>query len=162
MQFPLLQAGRPITGERAMIPGVEYPPEEEDSWVRRCRGIWQHYQANPDGPYTYSLWDAVSGRQDIRPTHARWLREYLPLVEEGTWAWLEIDDSELFAEPPGRGVVGSAFASRELYLVVANYTHASLEIRTSDAYVSAPDPSAAPGKRWSLEGRSLRILRRST
>jgi len=30
LQFPYLLAGRPFTGERAMIPGIQYPPEEKD------------------------------------------------------------------------------------------------------------------------------------
>ncbi|MCF6284540.1 MAG: hypothetical protein L3K26_05065, partial [Candidatus Hydrogenedentes bacterium] len=89
MQFPLLSAGRPFTGERAVIPGIEYPPET-DFWVRRCREIWKNYRANPDGPHTYSIWDAVPSNGEIRLTHARLLQQYLPLVEEGTWAWLEI------------------------------------------------------------------------
>ncbi|NQT15640.1 MAG: hypothetical protein HQ582_22980 [Planctomycetes bacterium] len=40
MQFPVLQAGRPFTGERGMIPGVEYA-SEQDFWVRRCREAWE-------------------------------------------------------------------------------------------------------------------------
>ena len=34
---------------------------------------------------------------ETRPAHARWLKQYLPLVEDGTWAFLEIADSDLFA-----------------------------------------------------------------
>jgi len=167
MQFPLLQAGRPFTGERAMIPGIQYLPEEKDSWVRRCREIWKHHQAHPEGPHTYSYWDSVPGRSDIRPTHARWLKAYVPMVEEGTWAWLEIGDSNLFAEPLGEGIVASAFANRALHLVVANYGNTSTKIRTSDTYVSVDDPTAGsnkrkPSKNWNLGGRSLRILRRVT
>ena len=95
MQFPVLQAGRPFTGERAMIPGVAYA-SDQDFWMRRCREAWKQYQAHPDGPYTYGGWDAVPGRPGTRPAHARWLKQYLPLVEEGTWAWLEVGDSQLF------------------------------------------------------------------
>ncbi len=160
MQFPILQAGRPFTGERAMIPGIKYPSAEKDFWVRRCREIWKHYQVNPDGPHTYSIWDAVPGKQEIRPTHARWLKEYLPLVEEGTLAWLEITDSSLFAEPPGREVVSSAFANRHFHLALANFGNKAAEIHTSNPFVPVADPTAMPSKRWNLEGRSLRILRR--
>ena len=121
MQFPLLQAGRPFTGERAMIPGVRVRFRQDDFWMRRCREAWKYYQAHPNGPHTYGGWDAVPGRAETRPTHARWLKQYLPLVEEGTWAWLEIGESSLFARPLPKDVVASAFANRELYLVLANY-----------------------------------------
>ncbi len=159
MQFPILQAGRPFTGERALIPGIPYPPEEKDFWVRRCRKIWRQYQAHPDGPYTYSIWDSVPGKAEIRPTHARWLQQYLPLVEEGTWAWLEVGDSNFFSAPLPGNVVASAFANRRLYLVVANYGQKTVKFQTSDAYVPMDDPAAAATKLWSLDGRSLRILR---
>jgi len=47
LQFPLLLAGRPFTGERAAIPGIEYPPEKKCFWTRHCRAIWRAYQAHP-------------------------------------------------------------------------------------------------------------------
>ena len=73
MQFPLLLAGRPFTGERAVIPGIKYPPEEKCFWTRHCRAIWRHYQDHPEGPHSYGWWDSVPGRPEARPTHARWL-----------------------------------------------------------------------------------------
>jgi len=171
MQFPILQAGRPFTGERASIPGINYPPEEKDFWVRRCREIWKHYQANPDSPHTYSIWDSVPGKAEIRPTHARWLKKYLPLVEEGTLAWLHIGVSDLFTAPLGPNVVASAFANRHFYLVLANYGSSPAQVNTSEAYVPITDSAVLPGKgipskdapskSWHLESRSLHILRRS-
>jgi hypothetical protein len=160
VQFPLLLAGRPFTGERALIPGIQYQSEAKDFWTSHCRAIWKYYQANPDGPYSYGWWDSVPGRPEARPTHARWLKEYLPMVEEGTWAWLKISESDFFPRPLPENVVASAFANRELYLVLANYGHEAVEVETSEAYSLA---SGSPeGKRqWSLKGRSLQILARS-
>lgn len=160
MQFPVLQAGRPFTGQRAMIPGVAYSPNKDDFWMRRCREAWKHYQAHPDGPYTYGGWDAVPARAETRPTHARWLKQYLPLVEEGTWAWLEVRESSLLTGPLPKEVVASVFANRDLYLVLANYGATSTEVATADAYRPAENPAAAPAKQWTLAPRSLRILRR--
>ena len=161
MQFPLLQAGKPFTGQRASIPGVKYPKGEKDWWIQRCRAIWKHYQAHPDGPHTYGIWDHLPGRPETRSTHARWLKQYLPMVEEGTWAYLEIGDSDMFAQPLPPHVVASAFANRDLYLVLANYGQAPVEIEASDAYLPTDDPSAAAAKRWNLGKRSLHVLRRS-
>ncbi len=161
MQFPILHAGRPFTGERAVIPGIHYPSAKDDFWVRRCREIWQHYQTNPDGPYTYSIWDSVPGNAAIRPLHARRLQQYLPMVEEGTWAWLEIGDSDFFSEPLPGNVVASAFANRQLHLVVANYGKDAATFQTTDTYVPVDDPTSTATNRWTLNGRSLRILLRT-
>jgi hypothetical protein len=161
MQFPVLQGGRPFTGERAMVPGVAYPPEDKDFWVRRCREAWKYYQTHPSGPYAYGGWDSVPSSPETRPTHAHWLKKYLPMVEEGTWAWLEIAECNLFMRPLPQNVVASAFANRELYLVLANYGEGAAEVESADAYVTVGEPSATPLKRRALGGRSLHLLRRA-
>ena len=162
MQFPLLQAGRPWTGERAMIPGVNYSPAsvQDDLWKRRCQAAWEYHQAHPNGPHVYGGWDAVPPRAETQATHARWLKQYLPLVEEGTRAWLEIGDSNLLVHPLPQGVVASAFANRETYLVLANYGTAATEITTSDPFVPVGEQGGAPTKTWNLSPRSLQVLRR--
>ena len=161
MQFPLLQAGRPFTGERAMISGVAYNPNPDDFWMRICRDAWKFYQEHPEGPYSYGAWDAIPGRSETRPTHFRWLKQYLPLVEEGTWAWLEVTDSNLFTEPLPTGVVASVFANREVYLVLANYGNTGVNIITRDSYLEVTGVGDAPRSQWSLPPRSLRVLRRN-
>ena len=158
MQMPVLHAGRPFTGQRAAIPGIKY---NDDGSTRRVREIWKFYQAHPEGPYTYSWMDSCPGRPEARPTHARWLKQYLPMVAEGTLAYLEISDSNLFRAPLPQHVVASAFAGRDLYLVLANYGQTPVEVATSASYVPAADPSASPRNRWELEQRSLHILRSS-
>ena len=162
MQFPVLLAGRPFTGERAQVPGINYPPEEKCFWTRHVRAMGKHYREHPDGPHSYGWWDSCPGRPEARPTHARWLKQYLPMVEEGTWAWLEITNSDFFAQPLPKDVVASAFANREFHLVLANYGRAPVEIVTPAAYVSVTEPLATASKLWKLEARALRILRRVT
>lgn len=161
MQFPVLLAGRPFTGERATIPGIKYPPEEKCFWTRHCRAIWRHYQANPDGPHSYGWWDSCPGRTEARPTHVRWLKRYLPMVEEGTRAWLEIKDSDLFSQPPPADVVASAFANQEFHLVLANYGSGPVEIATRDNYIDTAAEAAAAHNVFRLEPRSLHLLRRA-
>ena len=161
LQFPVLQAGRPFTGERGMVPGVVYPNGANDFWVQRCRAAWEHYKAHPEGPHVYSGWDAVPGRPQAQQTHARWLARYRPLVEEGTWAWLEIAEGELTAQPPPKDVCISAFANRELYLVLANYGRGSSIVETRLAFASLTDQNAPSATRWELAPRSLKILRRT-
>lgn len=160
MQFPILHAGKPFTGERGMIPGVRYV-QENDFWMKRCRRAWEHHKAHSNGPHVYSGWDAIPPRADAKPTHARWLKQYLPMVEEGTWAFLEIGESDLFAKPLPEDCVASAFANRDLYVVLANYSQSPQHIETAEAHVAADGSSAAPTKQWKLPKRSLRIIKRS-
>jgi hypothetical protein len=156
MQFPLLQAGRPFTGERDNAPGLKYT-----HGYRNLRQAWEHYQAHPNGPHPAGWWDSVPGRPEMRPTYARWLKQYLPLVEEGTWAYLEIHDSDLFAAPMPKDVVASAFANRDLYLVLANYGQTSSEVATVNSFLPVADAGSAPSNRWTLPKRSLQILRKT-
>jgi len=160
MQFPVLQAGRPFTGERGMIPGVTYAPQQ-DFWMRRCQEAWEYYQKHPDGPYTYGGWDSVPERPETRPAHARWLKQYLPLVEAGTWAWLEVADSTLVDGPVPDGVVLSVFANRDLSLVLANYNRSPASVTTAGEYLAADDPARRPTRQWTLPPRSMRIIRRA-
>lgn len=161
MQFPLLQAGRPFTGERAMVPGVAYNPDPNDFWMRICRDAWKHYQEHPEGPYSYGAWDAIPGRADIRPTHLHWLKHYLPLVEEGTCVYLEITDGDVFMDSLPPGVVASVFANREVYLVLANYGNTPATVTTRSRYVSLSTPEGAARETWTLKPRLLEILRLS-
>ena len=158
MQFPLLQGGRPLTGERSEIPIPRLPGARERGFYARA---WKYYQAHPNGPYVYGGWDTLPPDPETRPSHARWLKQYMPLVEEGTWAYLEIGDSDLFAKPLPSDCVASVFANRELYMVLANYGQSPQRIETADTYVPIGTPSATPAKQWELRKRSLRIMKRS-
>jgi hypothetical protein len=82
----------------------------------------------------------------------------MPLVEEGTRVWLEIGDSSLFDTPLPTGVIASAFANRELHLVVANYGRSPVEVKTASQYVVSDSDTASDA--WNIPARSLVILRR--
>jgi hypothetical protein len=161
MQFPVLLAGRPFTGERATISGIKYPPEEQCFWTRHLRTIWRYHQAHPDGPYSYGWWDSCPGRPEARPTHSKWLKLYRPMVEVGTYAYVELGESDFFKAPPPKGVVASVFANRELYLVLANYSQAEVSVETTRAFTACEKPDSAAGTFWPLRPRSLTILRKS-
>jgi hypothetical protein len=162
MQFPLLLAGRPFTGERCTVPGVTYQPEQQDEVMRHCMDAWRHYQEHPEGPHPYGWWDPVPGRPDARKAHAHWLRQYLPMTAEGTRAYLEIADSDFFAQPLPPNVTASAFANRELYLTLANYNTGAATVATTDRYAPVLDPASAPPRtEWQLGPRALLILKRA-
>ena len=141
-----------------MIPIPRLPGVTENGFYEAA---WRYYQDHPNGPYVYGGWDSLPPNTETRPAHARWLKQYMPLVEDGTWAYLEIGQSDLFARPLPAECVASAFANRDLYLVLANFGQSPQQIETAEAYVPTDDPSAAPAKQWPLPPRSLRILRRS-
>ena len=154
MQFPLLEGGRPYTGERAVIPGVVYAPDRDDKkpaddmtdWFLRNQAKWKYYQANPNGPYMYSEWGPVPPQPDYQERHARWLKQYMPLVEVGTWAWLEIGDSDLFAQPLPAGVVASVFVNRETYLVLSQLRQCGCGDHNGGNVCSARREDRRPGE----------------
>jgi hypothetical protein len=158
MQFPLLQGGRPLTGERAVVPIPRLPGVQENGFYAEA---WKYYQAHPNGPYIYGGWDNLPPREGTRPAHARRLKQYLPMVEDGTWAFLEIADSDLLTKPLPPECVASAFANRDLYLVLANYGQSPQQIETTDAYIPADDIELPPSNQWKLPKRSLQIMKRS-
>lgn len=160
MQFPQLLAGRPFTGQRAAIPGVHYRTEETDVTLREWREQWRFHQANPDGPHIYGPWDKSPARPGIRETHAKWLKQYRQITEDGSYAYLEISDSDLFAQPLPANVVASLFVNLESYLVLANYSDKAVQIVTSDDYFSLDDEQAGPSSHVVLKPSSMVILRR--
>jgi len=160
MQFPLLLAGKPFTGERALIPGIEYVPASEDFWTQHCRKIWKYYQEHPNGYYSYGWWDSVPGRPDARNAHAKWLKRYAPMVEEGTWAWLEVKNSTILRGTLPGDVVASVFANRELYLVLANYGEQGVVVEALERFMDTGEDRPSLRARWELPGRSLKILKK--
>jgi len=164
LQFPILMAGRPFTGERMSIPGVKYNPDPADPTVwtraRHLRKIWDFYQKNPKGPFSYGWWDSCPGRPEARQTYYRWLKLYRAMVEPGTSAFIEVTDSDLFAGTLPLKLTASVFANRNLYLALANYSSQDATVETKDVYRSLTDEAAAPGKSWRIKARSLIVVKR--
>jgi hypothetical protein len=160
MQFPLFLTGRPFTGERAVISGIEYQPEEKDFWTRHCRNIWRYYQSHPNGPYSYGWWDSCPGRKEAKSTYFHWLSLYRPMVTEGTWAYLEVTESDLFTNPLPENIVGSVFANEKLHLVLANYSNQEIRVRTKDRFSRVGGPSDKADDSWLLQPRRLVLLNR--
>jgi hypothetical protein len=161
MQFPLLLTGRPFTGERVSVPGVNYTAKNTEFWMQHLHRVGESYRSHPEGPFTYGWWDSCPGRPDARPAYFRWLALYRPMVERGTIAYLEIADSDLFVgRLPGR-VVASAFINRNMYLALGNFSTASVEVETRDSYNRCDAPAQHPDSHWRIPPRSMVLLRRS-
>jgi hypothetical protein len=54
----------------------------------------------------------------------------------------------------------TAFANRELYVVLANLGRSANEVAVTDAYQPLNGKAAAPGRVWSLAPRSILVLQR--
>lgn len=159
MQFPLRMAGRPYTGEKVTVPGVQY---HEDEFFHRLQKIWKYTQEHPNGPFMYGQWDVFPPRPNRGEIHARWLRQYLPLVQEGTRAYIEISDSDLFIGRLPANMVATVYANTEIYLVLANYGERDLSLTTASPFIVASDDRSSPTSAWTVQARSLKILRRVT
>ncbi|WP_437223100.1 hypothetical protein SH661x_003072 [Planctomicrobium sp. SH661] len=158
LQFPILPGGRPFTGERAMVPGFNYL-SPNDLWMKRCRAAWEYHQAHPNGPHVYGSWDEVPPNPRSQETHAKWLKRYQQITEDGSWAWLDIRESNLFSASLPGDVVASAFANQEFYMVLANYGEQKAEVALAETYLPI-DADTGASKTWTLAPRSLQILRR--
>jgi len=155
----LVVDGRPFTGERACVPGLQYQPEERCFWTRHCRAIWRFYQEHPEGPYTYGWWDSCPGRPQARDIWLDYFDLYRPMVENGGRAWLEVRDGSLFAGPVPEHVTASLFVNTETYLVLANYG------QTAETVVSSWNwedrRTGQGGTQWTVPPRNLVFLRRA-
>ncbi len=88
-----------------------------------------------------------------------WFKLYRPMVEEGTWVWIDINSSALFQSTMPKNVVASLFVNRDAYLVIANYSKKAEDVVTTDNYVSITNPNTQSQTNWSVGGRSMQILK---
>ncbi len=158
MQFPLRVDGRPMTGERGCVEGLQYQPADKDFWTRHCLAIWDHYRRHPDGPYSYGWWDSVPGRPEARRIWLDYLDLYRPMVANGSRAWLEIRRGSLFSAPVPEDVCASLFANEEIYLVLANYGDTVHEL--SSRWWWKDRQTGEQAGTWRLKPREMRLLRR--
>lgn len=166
LQFPVLLAGRPFTGERLFIPGVRYRPDTAPPGIwtraRHVARIWDFYQKNPKGPFSYGWWDSFPGRPEARPTYYRWLKLYREMAAPGAWVFLEVTDTDFLVSPPPAHVTVSVFASWQLHMAIANYsTTDEVVLETRDSFRSCADGSQEPRKIWRIRPRTLLVLRRT-
>ena len=134
----------------------------DDFWLKRCRDARALHRENPAALHTYSAWDEVPGSPRTRERWGEWLARYRPLVEEGSRAWLDIRQSDLFAAPLPADVVASAFANRRFRLVLANYGRTPADVATSTPWLGEPGlpgaPTVPPATRFTIPPRSLLFL----
>jgi len=158
MQFPLRVDGRPCTGERALVPGVKYQRGEDCFWTRHMRAVNRYYREHPDAPPMYGWWDSCPGRADAR---ARWLYHfdlYRPMVASGTRVWIGIERCDFLEDAIPSQCVASLFVNHEMYLVLANYGHRAVQMRSAWSWTDCE--TGRTGSILTIPPRDLLFLRR--
>ena len=74
--------------------------------------------------------------------------------------YLEVAQSDLFAEPLPEALRVSLFANRELYLAMANYSTREAVVATTDRYTACSRDESSPSHTWRLAPRSLLVVKR--
>lgn len=157
LQFPLRVDGRPLTGERAMVPGVQYQPVEKCFWTRHLHAINRFYREHPEGPYTYGWWDSCPGRPQARELWLKYFALYKPMVQPDSRVWVEVDENPVTGRLP-QDVTASFFVNDETYLVLANYGSEAVTIPSPWTWENRQ--SGEVGEVWRLEPRQLLLLRK--
>lgn len=128
LQFPLRVDGRPCTGQRAAVAGMNYRRGEDCFWTRHMRAVWRHFQEHPQMPPMYGWWDNFPGHPERRSRWIHHLDLYRPMVQDGSRAWLEIRDNALFVPAIPENLTASLFVNEHIFLVLANYGQVPAEI----------------------------------
>ena len=156
MQFPLRVDGRPATGERAFVEGVEYTQGDEYAGI--FSNMYRYYQDHPDAPPMYEQWDSFPGRAEGR---LRWLHHYdlyQPMVKEGTHVWIELSDTTILAGHKTDEIAASLFVNDDMYLVIANYGRAGAQV--TSPWTWEDRESGYVGTTLPIPPRKLLYLRR--
>jgi len=160
LQFPLRVDGRPCTGQRAAVEGMNYRWGEDCFWTRHMRRVWRYVQENPGVPtYMYGWWDSFPGRPEGR---SRWLHHfdlYRPMVKPGSRVWLEIRANSLFLSEIPDEVTASLFVNEDIYLVLANYRESPVDIVSHWRWRDRETNQI--GETLSLMPRTLRYFQRA-
>jgi len=159
LRFPLRVDGRPMTGERCMVSGIKYDePWEKEAVNAHCHRIHNYYINHPDGPYIYGWWDSSFARPEARRRWFYYFDLYRPMVSEGSWVWIEVQESKLFKGDIPDNLVVTLFVNENTYLVLANYGKSPVSISTTWSWKDRE--SEAKGQSWTVPARRLKMLQR--
>ncbi|MSR64730.1 MAG: hypothetical protein EXS18_02995 [Verrucomicrobiae bacterium] len=153
LMFPILCGGRPVTGERASCPNVQYM---EDVWFKHMKRIAElrKQSASP----TYGWWDSAPGRPNVKPRWFHYLKLYRRMTEDCTQAFIEVTEGKLFGQKLPGGVVCSAFVNQDFWLAMANYGSKPVTIPLT---INVEDmESGERAKVIELQPQTLRLLKK--
>lgn len=131
MQFPMLTYGRPVTGMKVEMPGVEYTQDEMYQFFKR---VGKYYNAHPNGPYVYSEWSAIPDNPNMSDRWFYYLDLYKPMTTEGTVCHLNIGENTLLRSEIPEGVFVSLFSNEKQYIVISNLSDKPYEVVLNDKW----------------------------
>lgn len=120
MQFVLRVDGRPITGERADVLGIDYIYNPQNDEKLHFDKVKRWYDTHPDGPHVYSEWSSIPDDPDSRAKWFDYLDLYRPMVKEGIEAFVDVGLKGVILGDMPDGVHASLYASDKVYMTLAN------------------------------------------
>lgn len=158
IQFPIRVDGRPFTGERGLIPGMQCK-DPTDFWTLYYKRINEYSKNHPDGPFIYNEWDSSYGRPEARERWFYYLNLYKPMVRDNSRCWIEVKETTLFRlEHPSDDVVTSLFVNEHMYSVTANYGNVPARLFTSSLWMDRETGTA--GTVWTIYPHKMLFLRK--
>ena len=134
MQFVLRVDGRPVTGERADVPVIDYIYNPANDEKKHFDNVKKWHEAHPDGPHVYSEWSSIPDNPAMRDKWFEYLDLYKPMVEENTIAYVDINDSKILKSPMPHGVHMSLFVNEKCYLCISNLSGQSHTVVFNDEW----------------------------
>ena len=134
MQFVLRVDGRPITGERVDVPGVEYIYNPQNDEKKHFDNVKRWYEAHPDGPHVYSEWSSIPDDPVTREKWFYYLDLYRPMVTKGSRVYMDIAESTMFYGVLPEGVHATLYVNGEIYLCVSNLSRERKDIVLTETW----------------------------
>ncbi|MBQ3591481.1 MAG: hypothetical protein II979_06025 [Clostridia bacterium] len=120
MQFQIRVDGRPVTGERAFVPGIDYTYNPANNEQVHYENVKKWYDAHPDGPHVYSEWSSIPDNPVMREKWFDYLALYRPMVTENSFVYIDIGENRITGAALPEGVHMSLFLNEECFLCVSN------------------------------------------
>ena len=156
MQFVLRVDGRPITGERVDVPGVEYIYNPQNDEKKHFDNVKRWYEAHPDGPHVYSEWSSIPDDPVTREKWFYYLDLYRPMVTKGSRVYMDIAESTMFYGVLSEGVHATLYVNGEIYLCVSNLSRERKDIVLTEAWRDRENGEAV--RAFSLGYGEIRFL----
>lgn len=136
MQFVLRVDGRPITGERADVPGVDYIYNPQNDEKLHFDKVKKYYESHPDGPHVYSEWSSIPDNPKMREKWFYYLDLYKPMVEENSIAYIDVTESTITKEKLNSDVHMSIFVNEKCYMCISNLGANTQTIAFNDEWIN--------------------------
>ncbi|MBQ9115441.1 MAG: hypothetical protein IJY04_00290 [Clostridia bacterium] len=156
MQFVLRVDGRPVTGERIDVPGVEYIYNPQNDEKKHFDNVKRWYESHPNGPHVYSEWSSIPDDPQARGKWFYYLDLYRPMVTRGSRVYMDIKESSLFIGELPKGAHATLYVNERKYLCVSNLSRGSVEIALSERWYDRE--SGEPVRSFSLGYGEIRFL----